>query len=76
MSTGLVFILLFLAIEAVFWEIYRLYVKFGFLKKIFHDVFGWHIPDNSSAHFDGCNTHARCRFCHQKIMQDSQGNWF
>lgn len=43
-----------------------------------HDILGWHEPDpkEKEHEFDGCNTHATCRFCGKKIMQDSQGNWF
>lgn len=41
----------------------------------FHDILGWHKPDNETM-FDGCSTHSHCRFCKQEIMQDSQDNWF
>lgn len=42
---------------------------------LFHDIMGWHYPDDSSS-FDGCSVHSRCRYCKKEIMQDSQGNWF
>ena len=48
---------------------------FKFLAWFYHDVIGWHKPDNSSFS-DGCSEHSYCRFCHKEIMQDSQGNWF
>ena len=41
----------------------------------FHDIMGWHYPDDSSS-FDGCSIHSCCRYCKKEIMQDSQGNWF
>ena len=53
-----------------------LYYKYGFLKFYYHDLLGWHTPDNSSRSYDGCSTHATCKFCKKDIMQDSQGNWF
>lgn len=42
---------------------------------LFHDIMGWHEPDDSTF-FDGCSVHSRCRYCKKEIMQDSQGNWF
>lgn len=53
-----------------------LYFKLGWLKLWFHDVLGWHMPDDSPQWSDGCSTHAKCKFCNKDIMQDSQGNWF
>lgn len=44
--------------------------------RLFHRFLGWHFPDDSQQTFDGVNIHARCRFCGERIMQDSQGNWF
>lgn len=53
-----------------------LYFKFGFLKFYYHDLLGWHTPDNSPQSYDGCSIHATCKHCKKNIMQDSQGNWF
>jgi len=62
------------------WELisYGLYRKFGFLKIVYHDLLGWHEPDESpnDYDFDGCSFHATCKHCGKDIMQDSQGNWF
>ena len=44
--------------------------------RFYHDIIGWHLPDNKSQEFDGCNIHAHCKFCGKEIIQDSQGNWF
>lgn len=53
-----------------------LYFKFGFCKFYYHDILGWHTPDDSPQYSDGCSAHARCKHCGEDIMQDSQGNWF
>lgn len=55
---------------------YILYKKFGFFKFFYHDLLGWHEPDDSPQHHDGCSQHATCKYCGKDIMQDSQGNWF
>ena len=53
-----------------------LYFKFGFLKFFYHDLLGWHTPDDSPQWYDGLSDHAVCKHCGKDIMQDSQGNWF
>lgn len=53
-----------------------LYLKFGFFKFYYHNLLGWHVPDNSPKWSDGCSTHAVCKYCGREVMQDSQGNWF
>lgn len=53
-----------------------LYFEFGLFKFWYHDLLGWHTPDESPQWFDGCSQHARCKHCGKEIMQDSQGNWF
>ena len=53
-----------------------LYFRFGLLKFFYHDVLGWHTPDNSPQWSDGLSQHSRCKHCGRDIMQDSQGNWF
>ena len=53
-----------------------LYLKFGFLKFYYHNMLGWHKPDESTIHSDGYSELAECKYCGKKIMQDSQGNWF
>lgn len=51
------------------------YLFTGFGKRLYHDLMGWHQPDNSRS-FDGCSEHSRCKYCGKEIMQDGQGNWF
>lgn len=54
-----------------------MYVQYGWFKALYHDIFGWHEPDESKpAEFDGVNWHCTCKYCNEPIMQDSQGNWF
>ena len=54
-----------------------LYFRYGHLFVWFyHNILGWHIPDDEEQTFDGCSTHAHCKHCGKEIMQDSQGNWF
>ena len=53
-----------------------LYFKFGFLKFFYHDLLGWHRPDDSTQTFDGISERAICKYCGKVILRDSQGNWF
>ena len=54
-----------------------LYVRFGVFTLVYHDIFRWHEPNESkAAEFDGVNWHCTCKYCHEPIVQDSQGNWF
>ena len=48
---------------------------FKCLAWMYHDIMGWHMPDNSYFE-DGCSVHSHCRICKKEVMQDSQGNWF
>lgn len=54
-----------------------LYVRFGVFTLVYHDIFGWHEPDETkTAEFDGASWHCTCKYCRKPIMLDSQGNWF
>lgn len=53
-----------------------LYFKFGLLKFWYHNILGWHTPEDSSRYFGGLQEHAICKHCGKEIIQDSQGNWF
>ena len=54
-----------------------LYFTKGWFKGFFHDIMGWHQPDNNvPIWYDGCSDHCKCKYCGEDIMQDSQGNWF
>lgn len=77
MSTGVIIVLIILALIASTIPLSILYFKFGFFKKFYHDLLGWHEPDEKAkVGFDGCSLHTICKYCHKEIMQDSQGNWF
>ena len=66
----------FLVVGIIFLIASAIYLKTGLFKIFYHDVLGWHQPDNSPQWSDGCSTHAVCKHCGADIMQDSQGNWF
>ena len=66
----------FLAVGIILIVASAIYFKTGLFKKLYHDVFGWHQPDNSPQWSDGCSIHCICKHCGKEIMQDSQGNWF
>ena len=54
-----------------------LYFEYGKIKWFYHDIMGWHMPnEDDPEYFDGCSVHAKCKHCGKGIMQDSQGNWF
>lgn len=53
-----------------------LYFKIGLFKFFYHDLLGWHTPDDGPQRYDGCSMHATCKYCKRDIMQDGQGNWF
>jgi len=52
-----------------------LYLTTGLGKRLYHDVFEWHVPVDSQG-WDGCSFTSTCKYCGKDIMQDSQGNWF
>ena len=68
-------IVILIAINCVCGVIYQI-SKGRIFNWFYHNVLGWHLPDNKPQEFDGCNIHAHCKFCEKEIMQDSQGNWF
>ena len=53
-----------------------IYLRNGWFKIFYHDILGWHQPDNSPKWSDDCSDHCICKHCGKEIMQDSQGNWF
>lgn len=60
---------------ALFYVLPVLYFKFGWFKKLYHDVMHWHQPSEKQS-FDGLSFHSKCKWCGKEILQDSQGNWF
>lgn len=36
----------------------------------------WHVPGKNRISFDGASLASTCKRCNQRILQDSQGNWF
>jgi hypothetical protein len=46
------------------------------LAKFAHDKLGWGYPTKGIEGFDGASFEAHCRFCGQKLLMDSNGDWF
>ena len=54
-----------------------LYVRYGLFKLVYHDIFGWHEPDETTVvETDSGNLYCRCRYCRRLMMRDGEGNWF
>ena len=77
MSTGTIIGLSICGILLLIWIVSIIYwvTDSGIFKIFYHNVLGWHKPDNKES-FDGCSFHSHCKYCGKEIMQDSQGNWF
>lgn len=69
-------VVVFVGILVLFYVPIILYFKFGYFAGWFHNILGWHQPDNSPQWSDGCSVHAKCKWCGKEIMQDSHGDWF
>lgn len=53
-----------------------LYDIFGFFKRFYHDIIGWHIPDESLTRFDNSGIRvSRCKYCGRDLVEDYKGNW-
>ena len=52
-----------------------LLTKGKLFKWFYHDILGWHLPDDDCG-YDGCSYTATCKLCGKDILQDSQGNWY
>lgn len=61
---------------AIIITLYPFYLKWGVGKRLFHNLMGWHLPENEKNELLGVNITSKCRLCGREIMQDSQGNWF
>lgn len=61
---------------AIIITLYPFYLKWGIGKRLFHNLMGWHLPENEKNELLGINIKSKCRFCGREIIQDSQGNWF
>ena len=46
------------------------------LRRFLHDVLGWHDGKGAVPMYDGCSFKSRCSQCGQRVLLDSQGNWF
>lgn len=46
------------------------------VRRVPHDLFGWHDGSGGDNSFDGCSVGGRCSRCGRRVLKDSQGNWF
>lgn len=67
--------IVFFGFVFIFYGSAIIYHKFGWFKRFYHDLLGWHKPTDEKE-FDGCSLHSKCKYCGKEIMMDSQGNWF
>lgn len=67
----------FVAFLTLFYGPVFLYYKLDWFKGFYHGIMGWHMQNkNKGITRDEVNTCAVCKHCGEKIIQDSQGNWF
>lgn len=69
------FLFIVMVVLVLFLAFAFLYLLFGFGKKFFDEVLGWHKP-SKEIRTDGISIQSTCKYCGKKIEQDSQGNWF
>lgn len=69
-------LLIFLIIMGIFWLPAICYILFGCFKWWYHDILKWHKPKEGTIERDSVCTWAVCKYCGERIQQDSQGNWF
>lgn len=69
------FLFIVMGVLVLFLAFAFLYLLFGFGKKIFDEVLGWHKP-SKEIRTDGISIQSTCKYCGKKIEQDCQGNWF
>lgn len=69
------FLFIVMGVLILFLAFAFLYLLFGFGKKFFDGVLGWHKP-SKEIRTDGISIQSTCKYCGKKIEQDSQGNWF
>lgn len=46
-----------------------LYVRFGWFKAVYHDIFGWHEPDYAALNYHGIYYISRCKYCGRHIAR-------
>jgi hypothetical protein len=50
-------------------------VKMNIVRRFLHNVLGWH-SSNDTLGWNGTSFTSHCKYCGERILQDSQGNWF
>lgn len=51
-----------------------LYHRFGYGKRIYHNLLGWHLPIKNKQDWKG-TLYSKCKYCSRDIYQDSRGIW-
>lgn len=53
-----------------------MYVRFGWFKSIYHDIFKWHEPDYAVLNYHGAYYISRCKHCGKYIARKySNDTW-
>ena len=53
-----------------------LYVRFGWYKVVYHDIFKWHEPDYAALNYHGAYYISRCKYCGRHIARKyPSDNW-
>lgn len=70
-------LILFLLAGIAFMFCGFLYLTCGKCRRLYHDILGWHQPDDKETFISwGGFLHSKCKWCGKDIEEDSQGNWF
>ena len=51
-----------------------LYHRYGYGKRIYHNLLGWHLPVEQRQDWKG-TLYSQCKYCSRDIFQDSRGTW-
>lgn len=58
-----------------FWLGSLLYLYNGFCKWFYHNILGWHMPDNGNYDIHSSRIVHRCKYCEGNLIKDQRGNW-
>ena len=54
-----------------------IYKQFGYFKKFFHDICGFHVADESKyISIDACSVYAICKYCKKHIKKDNSSTFY
>ena len=58
----------------IFYGLPVLYFRKGWMKRFFHDILHYHVPDEN--HLNRYSLTGICKYCGAKIKVDNNGNWY